>query len=225
MAIDADSNPNLAVALGVTREVAARMTPLPHTVVSRRLVGPLLAEPVQDVLTRYALAGPDGVRVALMGMPAHADEGCMCSAHATVSAVLGELGSRPEAATIVDMEASPEHLSRGTARHVDVLLLVAEPYYRSLETVRRLADLAAELPIPLVAVVANKVRSPADAAAMEEFCARHGLERLGEVPWSDAITESDRRGLPLLDHAADDGAVASIRRLSDHLLEMTATSR
>jgi CO dehydrogenase maturation factor len=225
VAIDADSNPNLAVALGVDPEQAGLMASLPHAVVSRRLDGPLLSEPLEDVLERYTIAGPDGVRVALMGMPAHAEEGCMCSAHATVSAVLGELGTRADVATIVDMEASPEHLSRGTARHVDALLLVAEPYYRSLETVRRLALLAAELPIPEIAVVANKVRSPADAAAIAEFCARQGLEPVGEIPWSEAIVQADRRGIPLIDHAEDDEAVASIVSVSKYLLATTAASR
>ena len=225
VAIDADSNPNLAVALGVDPEQAGLMAPLPPAVVSRRLNGPLLCEPVEDVLAHYAISGPDGVRIALMGMPAHAEEGCMCSAHATVSAVLGELGTRPEVVTIVDMEASPEHLSRGTARHVDALLLIAEPYYRSLETVRRLACLAAELPIPQIAVVANKVRSPADAAAMEEFCARQGLEPAGEIPWSEGIVEADRRGIPLIDHAADDEALSSIVSVSDYLLITTAAPR
>ena len=61
-----------------------------------------------------------------------------------------------EPITILDLEASPEHLSRGTARHADVLLLVAEPYFRSLEAVRLQAGLAAETAIGRVAVVANK---------------------------------------------------------------------
>ena len=46
--------------------------------------------------------------------------------------------------TIVDMEAGLEHLSRGTGRHVDALLVVMEPYYKSLETARRCAELGRE---------------------------------------------------------------------------------
>lgn len=223
--IDADSNPNLTAALGVAPEEARDLAPLPHTIVSRRLYGPLLAEPVEDVLDRCAVTGPDGVRVLLMGMPAHAEEGCMCSSHATVSAVLGELGARPDVATIVDMEASPEHVSRGTARHVDALLLLAEPYYRSLEAVRRLAGLAAELPIPMIAVVANKVRSDEDAAAIEEFCDRHQLGLLEAIPYSDEVVDADRRGVPLIDHAGDGDAVAAIAHLSRLVLEAPRTAR
>lgn len=217
VAIDADSNPNLAAALGVGREPQT-VSALPTTLVSRRLQGPALTEPVDAVVDRYALQGPDGVRVLLMGMPAHAEEGCLCAAHATVSAVLGDLGTRPDIVALVDMEASPEHLSRGTTRHVDSLLLVTEPYYRSLETVRRLAVLARELPIPHIAVVANKVRSPADAEAIAAFCDRHGLDLLGEVPWSDAVVEADRAAIPLIEVPDGHEVVGAVRRIAERLL-------
>ncbi|MDQ4131423.1 MAG: hypothetical protein M3133_10635 [Actinomycetota bacterium] len=216
VAIDADSNPNLMAALGVDRDRAAEASALAPSIVSRRFGGPALSEPLESVLDRFAVPGPDGVRVALMGMPAHADQGCLCGAHATVSAVLDDLGCHPGLLTIVDLEASPEHLSRGTARHVDALLLVTEPYYRSLETVRRLASLAAELPIPRVAVVANKVRSPADAEAVMEFCDRHGIAFAGAVPWSDEVVRADLDGVPAI-HRADD-VVAAIAALAARLL-------
>ena len=217
VAIDADSNPNLSAALGVDRDDVGDATFLPSSLASRRLTGPSLTEPVASVLERYSIAGPDGVRVLLMGMPAHADEGCLCSAHATVSALLHDLGESPMI-TIIDMEASPEHLSRGTTRHVDVLLLVAEPYYRALETVRRLAALAAELPIPRLGVVANKVRTGDDLEAVREFCARHDLDLTGHIPWSDSVTEADRRGVPIIDQQGTEAVTTSVRLLAEKLL-------
>lgn len=220
--IDADSNPNLATALGAASGTPPTLEPLPTGLVSRRLDGPALTQPLDVVLDRHTLRAPDGVRVALMGMPAHADEGCLCSAHATVSAVLGDLGVREDTVTIVDMEASPEHLSRGTARHVDVLLLVTEPYFRSLETVRRMAELAGELPIPRVAVVANKIRSDRDGAAVREFCDRHGLEHLVEIPHSDLVIDADIERTPAIDRDPDDPAVRAIARLADLLEVPTA---
>lgn len=216
VAIDADSNPNLSVALGM-RERAATADWLPETLVSRKLTGPALVAPVDEVLRRYAVAGPDGVQLLLMGMPEHAEQGCLCGGHATVSALLSDLGADPDVVAVVDMEASPEHLSRGTARHADLLLLVAEPYFRSLEAVRRQAELAAELPIGRVEVVANKIRRPADAEAIGAFCDRHGLHMVGEVPWSDAVTVADGRTTPLIDSTDLEGAAAvidAVERLS-----------
>jgi CO dehydrogenase maturation factor len=219
LVIDADSNPNVAIALGLERERAAAIVPLPTGLVSRRLGGPALSEPVAEVVARHGTLCPDAVAVVHMAMPAHADEGCLCSSHATVSAMLADAAGEPGTAVVVDLEASPEHFSRGTTRHVDTLLLVVEPYYRSLETARRMALLAAELPIARVAVVANKLRVPADADAVAEFCARHGLDLEACLPWSDEVLEADRAGSALIDHDPAGAYVAAVTRLSDSLLE------
>ncbi len=217
LAIDGDSNPNLAAALGI--EGSGDHGPfLPASLVSYRATGPALSEPVDAVIDAHASTGADGVRLVRMGAPQHADEGCLCSAHATVSAVLGELRSRAELLTVLDLEASPEHLSRGTARHADVLLLVTEPYYRSLETIRRLAVLARELAIPRIAVVANKVRSSLDETGLREFCERDDLECIAFVPWSDAVIDADGRGSRVLDDAPGDPAVLAIAALTERLL-------
>jgi CO dehydrogenase maturation factor len=217
IAIDADSNPNLAFALGVPTgrmgEEGAAPHALPSSIVSRRIDGPGLNQGIDAVLAAHGVLAPDGVRLAHMGMPGHADEGCLCAAHATVSSLLADLGDRSGGVTIVDMEASPEHLSRGTARHVDLLLLVAEPYYRALETARRLAVLAAELPIARVAVVANKLRSEDDREAVAAFCERHELELIAEVGWSEQVLHADAARRPLIEADPDGAAVSAVRRL------------
>jgi CO dehydrogenase nickel-insertion accessory protein CooC1 len=70
---------------------------------------------------------------------------------------MGELPDQGSSdVTVLDMEASIEHLTRGTVRNVDVLLVVTEPYYRSLETTGRVVPLARELGLERVWVVANK---------------------------------------------------------------------
>jgi len=217
VAIDADANPNLAVALGLSPGDAAGLGPVPFELVSRRLGGAALTESLDEVLSRFALGGPDGVRLVGMGAPTHAGEGCLCSAHAVVSAVLEDLGGRPDMLGVIDMEASPEHLSRGTIKHADVLGLVAEPYYRSLETVRRMAALAAQLSIPSVAVIANKVRSEADGEAVAEFCSRHGLAMVGVVPWSDDVLAADRARIPLVDWGGAGDVVEAISAVCSRL--------
>lgn len=216
LCIDADSNPNLAVALGMDEDPAS--TVLPPTLVSRRLDGgPALTRSLHDVLATHAVPGPDGIRLTHMGMPGHAESGCMCSAHGVVRAMLADIG--PDGTTtFLDLEASPEHFSRGTARHVDVLLLVAEPYFRSLETVRRMADLGRELAIPRIGVVANKVRDTGDVQAVGEFSQRHDLPVVGEVAWDDAVLDADRDRRPLLEAAPACAAVDGLTALTTDLL-------
>jgi CO dehydrogenase maturation factor len=72
-----------------------------------------------------------------------------------------------------------------------------------------------------VAVVVNKVRSPAEAQAVAEFCARHQFERLAEVAWSDEVVEADRAGVPLLDASPGGATVAAITRLASRLRPAT----
>lgn len=216
--VDGDSNPNVATALGIDRERAEAIQPLPMGLVSRKLNGnAALKDPVMDVVLRYGGMAPDNVHVLKMAMPAHADEGCLCSAHATVSALLADIEELDNTVSILDLEASPEHLSRGTTRHVDALLLVVEPYYRSFETARRMAALAAELPIGRVGVVANKLRSPEDAQAIAEYCERHNLHLEGELPWSTEVLDADRAEIPLLDYDPSGPVVAAVAKLADKL--------
>ncbi len=214
VAIDADANPNLAPALGMSASMAGRLGPVPASLVSRRQGGPGLTEPLDEVLDRYALEAPDGVRLLGMGAPAHADEGCLCSAHAVVSSLMEDLGADADRLVVVDMEASPEHFSRGTVRYADAVVLVAEPYYRSLETVRRMAALAADLPVGRVLVVANKVRSADDQQAITEFCERQGLDLGGSVPWSDEVGAADRQRVPIVDWPGAANVVEAVARVA-----------
>ena len=115
------------------------------------------------------------------------------------------------------MEAGLEHLSRGTGKHVSRLVAVLEPYYRSMETARNVAALAAELGITDVVVVANKVRDAADRAAIAEFCGAHAMRLVGEVPYDPALAEVERRGAAPIDDAPGSPAVVAIEKLSGPL--------
>lgn len=218
LVIDGDSNPNVAVALGVSPADAAAIPPLPLGLVSRRLDGAALKDPVESIVERFGTTAPDGVSVVHMAMPQHADEGCLCSSHTTVSAILADTGKTREAVTILDLEASPENFSRGTTRHVDALLFIVEPYYRSLETARRMGKLAAELELDRVWVVANKLRSPGDVEAIDEFFAMHDLHVAARVPWGDSVLDADKERVPLLDYEPDGPVVAAIAELAEALV-------
>jgi CO dehydrogenase maturation factor len=115
--------------------------------------------------------------------------------------------------TIVDMEAGLEHLSRGTARHVDTLLVILEPYYKALETARRAAQLGRELGVRRILGVANKIRDDADAAAVREFAVAHALSVAVQVPFDDRLRKADLEGRAPID-VLDSPAVTAITALA-----------
>jgi len=140
----------------------------------------------------------------------------MCRAHAAVRQLVGGMLQEEDIVAVVDMEAGLEHLSRGTGRHVDTLVVMMEPYYRALETARRTVELGRELGVARVAVVSNKVRDELDRQTVAGFAASHGLEILGEIPFDDELRRGDQRRLAPLDTNA--AAIGSLEKLVDLLL-------
>lgn len=116
------------------------------------------------------------------------------------------------------MEASIEHLSRGTLRNVDTLLMITEPYYRSLETLGRMVPLARELGIPHIYAVANKVRSSHDTEAIRRYCAERDIEVIAVLPFDDRVLDADVAGRPVLDANPTSAYVKDVENLVEHLL-------
>jgi CO dehydrogenase maturation factor len=135
-----------------------------------------------------------------------------------VRGVLGGLVAGSSRMTIVDLEAGLEHLSRGTARYVETLFVVGEPYFKSLETASRSFTLAKDLGIADVRMIANKVRTTRDEATVRDFASRHGLPIAAVVPYDEAVVAADERGTALIEYQPTAPSVAAIRRLADDLL-------
>ncbi len=132
--------------------------------------------------------------------------------------IVGEIVNSSEGVTVMDMEASIEHMSRGTVRYVDALLVVLEPYYRSMETAGRTVPLARGLGIERIYGIANKLRSPQDAEAVEAYCRNHGLELIAKIPFDDNVIEADRTGRAVIDYDVTSPIVEELSRAADFLL-------
>ena len=130
---------------------------------------------------------------------------------------MGEIVSEADKITVMDMEASLEHLSRGTVRHVDVMLIVTEPYYRSLETARRTLPLARALGINHIYAVLNKYRSAEDEKAVTDFCRNNDLEIIAKIPFDSEVTQADLEGKSLYDFNPESSVVKEVTKLAETL--------
>jgi CO dehydrogenase maturation factor len=134
-----------------------------------------------------------------------------------VRSVIESASDRPEDVCILDTEASPEHLSRGTARYADAMYAVVEPYYKSLETGRRIATLAQDLGLERVQLIANKIRDDRELTAVREFADQNGLELAGVVPFDEALPAAERARRAPLDFAPESPAVQAIGKLAEEV--------
>ena len=226
LAIDGDPNPNLALTLGMSRNDADEINYIPPSIMemvkdddgSLKLV---MSVTKKEFLSTFAASAPENIDLIVMGKPADgsAGSGCMCSSHRAIRGVITEMSDYGEF-TITDMEAGLEHLKRGTAANVDTMLVVIEPYYRSLEAGERTASLAKELEIPNIFMVANKVKTDADKAAIDQFCQKHDLPIIGYIPLEEKFMEAERQEKAPIDFDSKSPGAKAIYNISLKLAEL-----
>jgi CO dehydrogenase maturation factor len=203
-AIDADPDANLALTLGFPD--ADKITPLSdmkELIEERTETGPNATSPyfkinprVDDIPEKYSVKH-NGIRLLVMGRPKGGGAGCYCPENAVLAALMAHLLLSPTEMLVMDMAAGIEHLSRGTARAVDKLVIVVEPGRASIETAQRIVKLASDLGIKNIGVVGNKVHDDAEREFIKTSLP--GMEILGFLPYDTALTRSELQNTPRLD--------------------------
>ena len=222
IAIDADSSPNLARNLGLSETEAAKILPIADDAELIRLkTGTTysgvfrLTFTVDDIIKSRTVPTPSGVHLMVMGTVHAADSGCSCPAHAVVKALLRNLIVENDEVVILDMEAGIEHLGRGTAGHVDLLIIVSDSNQKSLETAKRIHTLAVGSSICRIGLVGNRVTGQRDSDALRSFAEKNGVPLLALVPFDQGIAESGITGEP--PNPEQSPAIATIRDLAHRL--------
>jgi CO dehydrogenase maturation factor len=203
LAIDADPNATLAAALGFPHP--ERITPISEMrdlIEERTGARPgqaasyfKLNPRVDDIPEKYWVEH-NGIKLMVMGRLKKGGSGCYCPENALLEALVAHILLRRGEVVIMDMEAGVEHLGRATARAVDKMIIVVEPGKGSIETAYRIRELAKDIGLKNIAVVANKIRSQQDKdfliSAMPDF------EFLGFIPYDQSIIEAGLGNLPLI---------------------------
>jgi len=223
IAIDADPSPNLALTLGMPSEEARKITPISENkelIESKTGTGVpglyRLSFTVDDIVQEYSVRTPFGVNLIVMGTVRSMGSGCTCPANALVRALLRHLVVERNEVVVLDMEAGVEHMGRGTAKHVDTLLIVADANMKSLETAKNIQDLAVGAGIKHVFLVGNKIAARIQRETVENFAEKNGLTILDFVPFDQRVVEAEMLGeTPLKYKEAE--ALRAIERLCDKL--------
>lgn len=225
LAIDADPTPNLALTLGLSLEEANKIvpisenTPLIESKTQSNIPGVYnLGFTVEDIVEQFTVKTPYNVNLLIMGTVKSAGTGCLCPANTVIRALLHHLIVKRKEAVITDMEAGLEHMGRGTAEHVETMLVVTDSSMKSLETAKKLCGLAKQTGIQECYIVGNRVASLQEGEHIEEFAKTNGLHTIGLVPFDEIIIKADMEGQTPLKYARESKAIKAIREIGQKLL-------
>jgi CO dehydrogenase maturation factor len=204
LAIDADPDANLAATLGFPNpESITPISQMKDLVEERTGAKPgkpgvffKLNPNVDDLPEKYAVK-LNGIRLMVMGQVKRGGTGCYCAENVLLQALVNHLLIARNEAVILDMEAGIEHLGRATANAVDRLIVVVEPWRRSIETAMRIKELASDIGLVNISVVGNKIHKPEEKNFI--VTSLPGFEFLGFIPYDPAIVEADMANVSLLD--------------------------
>jgi CO dehydrogenase maturation factor len=206
LAVDADPDPNLAAALGISAAASQAIIPIAQqkalieerTGAKVKQYGQMfkLNPQVADIAEQYAYSYR-GVALLVLGAIEAGGSGCACPESVLLKALVQDLVLFKNEALIMDMEAGIEHLGRATARGVDQMLVVVEPGQRSLDSARRIVQLSREIGLKQIRLVGNRIAAPADETLIQQ--AFPELELLSFIPYSDELRLTDRDGCSVLD--------------------------
>jgi CO dehydrogenase maturation factor len=229
LAVDADAQMNLARTLGFSAADAAAITPLAQardyieeTVGARPGVdGSMLRlnPDVSDAVARFGVDGPDGVRLLVMGGLRQAGGGCLCPENSLLTAAVAAVGREDADVVLMDTQAGVEHFGRALARGFDQAVVVTDATANAVAVAVQTARLAADLGIPRISMVVNRVRTPRDTDRVSRLVADEGgfpFDAVRAVPWDDAVLDADPSVGPLLRGATPFTRATSM--LADHWL-------
>jgi len=225
LAIDADINQHLALALGMDEVEAARLPAMgadlafikdwlrgdnPRIASAAAMTkttppgsGSRLLRLVEDnpIYARFArLAG--GVRLLATGPFEDADLGVACyhSKTAAVELLLNHLVDGPGEYVVVDMTAGADSFASGLFTRFDLTVLVTEPTTRAVGVCRQYQRYAASFDVA-IAMVGNKVTDEGDRAFLRQQLGADLLACLDQSEYVRAAERGDVRPIGQLEPA------------------------
>jgi CO dehydrogenase maturation factor len=223
LAVDADSNANLDIALGTRVEKTMGSIREYLTENISRMPAGMSKEVWVETLLQQALVEEKGFDLLSMGRPE--GPGCYCYLNNIFRRYLDIMSGHYEY-VVADNEAGMEHLSRRTTRGVDIMFIASDPSVRGVRTALGIRDLARELKLDIkrMALVVSRVRDglPENLRALAEEA---NLEIAGIVPEDPLLREFDEQGKAITDLPEDSAARQAVNRILDAYLGLESKAR
>ncbi|MDO4557185.1 MAG: AAA family ATPase, partial [Lachnospiraceae bacterium] len=98
----------------------------------------------------------NGIKLMCSGKIREINEGCACPFHAVLKAFIMNLKLTDNQVAILDMEAGIEHFGRGIDDDMDLIFMVCDPSYESLQLADKITKLADHIQKPVYYIL-NKI--------------------------------------------------------------------
>ncbi len=222
LAVDADPNTCLDSVLGVSiRQTIGGVREEARQIAGKGMSAGVSKQELLEMKISESLVEGADFDFLAMGRPE--GPGCYCYANNVLKNALGEIATHYPY-VVLDNEAGLENLSRRIVQKVDLLVMVADPSRRGLETVRRLHALAREMDIAFdqLAIVVNRLRMESLPSELAAIRTETGARFVLGLPDNAAAAGLAERGGAVMELPADNELV---RRVDGFLNEILGSNR
>jgi len=192
-AVDADPDLSLGTVLGIESDDIQNLKPIVdmRDVIAAKSGGGgafySLNPDVDDVLDEYAI-NLGKIKFFKMGAVKQGGSACYCRENTFLNSLMNSLLLNKKDVVVLDMGAGIEHLTRGTSKGVDSIVVVTEPTLVSVQTAKVVTNLAHELEIKNVKFIGNKIRRPEEKAFLLKHLPNEDL--LGCVSYNEHMLDA-----------------------------------
>ena len=150
----------------------------------------------------------------LMVMGRTEGEGCYCYPNSLMTEIIDNISQNYDI-TIMDMEAGLEHLSRRTARDVDIMFIITDPSKMGMQTIKRIQEILIEVHTKFgkIYVIGNRF-SEEMGKILEEEAKKLNVEVIGIIPPDDKVAELNFLGKPLTELPKDSKAYKAVEEIA-----------
>jgi CO dehydrogenase maturation factor len=194
LAVDADPNSCLDSNLGVRVEkTIGRVREDARKEAAKGLALGMSKQQMLEMKISESLVEADDFDLIAMGRSE--GPGCYCYANNVLKQAINTI-SDAYPYVVLDNEAGMENLSRRIVQEVDLLVMVADPSRRGLDTLKRLHEVTAEMEIKYskLALVINRMRRDELPAYAAQLQAETGADLLIGIPDDHALADLGEAG-------------------------------
>lgn len=192
LAVDADSNVNLNVLLGLEIKDTVGAIREEMKEASQNIPGGMSKAQFLEYKIQTSLVETPAYDLIAMGRPE--GPGCYCYANNLLRDIIQALSAQYQY-IIIDNEAGMEHLSRRTTLNIDNLLIVSDPTVRGVRTASNISRLLRELDIRIgeKKVIVNRLQGEVPLIVTQTIKEEH-LELGLTIPEDNTLFQMEQKG-------------------------------